>query len=174
MAPDRNKDIEKDWITQSGLRAIVLICFFGDRAHHRCGYVGVPTGHLLHGVSYLAQIPQITQEIANAATIGKKSPLIAMTASVGSDGEAGETVRRSIDIVIDVHGGVTYSGGGEKYPVEAPLWWFGFDCAHSGDGDIEPLTEFPNHAGEVVRDLDYVTGECESMARQIVDMFGAA
>jgi hypothetical protein len=48
------------------------------------------------------------------------------------------------DIDIDVHGGLTYAGGGEnsKYPVESDLWWFGFDCAHWMDGkDFDLIAE---------------------------------
>ena len=36
---------------------------------------------------------------------------------------------------IPVHGGLTYSGAGDEYPVpsEKPTWWYGFDCGHAGD-----------------------------------------
>ncbi len=40
--------IEKDWITESGLRAVVLATSMG----HRCGYVGVPEAHPHHGRDY--------------------------------------------------------------------------------------------------------------------------
>jgi hypothetical protein len=42
--------VEKDWVTASGLRAMVLM---HDALGHRCGYVGIPDSHPLHGVSYL-------------------------------------------------------------------------------------------------------------------------
>jgi hypothetical protein len=40
--------VEKDWITESGLRAVVTM------GHHgcRCGYVGVPKDHPLYGKDY--------------------------------------------------------------------------------------------------------------------------
>lgn len=40
--------IEQDWVTKSGLRAVVIMQPMG----FRCGYVGVPPGHYLHGVGY--------------------------------------------------------------------------------------------------------------------------
>jgi len=41
-------EIERDWTTSAGLRAIVVIGGLG----FRCGYVGIPPGHPLHGVDY--------------------------------------------------------------------------------------------------------------------------
>jgi len=83
---------------------------------------------------------------------------------------------REIDFLIEVHGGLTYSGGGNesKYPVKSDLWWFGYDCAHSGDGKdllnckpevLKLEIKFPT--GGVVRTLDYCITECERMAEQI-------
>ena len=40
--------IEKDWITTAGFRAVVIMQDIG----FRCGYVGIPRGHALHGVGY--------------------------------------------------------------------------------------------------------------------------
>lgn len=40
--------IEKDWITEAGLRAVVLAMEMG----HRCGYVGVPLAHPHYGRDY--------------------------------------------------------------------------------------------------------------------------
>lgn len=160
--------VEKDWITKAGLRAVCYVCSRGGRKKHRCGYVEVPQGHPLYGVAYVDQIPQITQEEVASQTIGKKSPIIALTAGVNSDGDG--LVRRSPDILFDVHGGLTYSGGKDGYPVEGSTgWWFGFDCAHHDDGEIEPDPRF-DHGGEV-RSEQYVVNECESLAAQIVAKF---
>lgn len=41
-------NIEADWVTSSGLRAVVVI----HPAGHRCGYVAVPTGHKHHSDDY--------------------------------------------------------------------------------------------------------------------------
>lgn len=44
--------VEKDWVTASGLRAVVLKLEIG----HRCGYVGVPKTHPFSGKSYHARL----------------------------------------------------------------------------------------------------------------------
>mgnify|MGYP000849681354 FL=1 len=41
--------VEKDWTTRAGLRAVVI---YKDSMGFRCGYVGVPKEHPLHGKSY--------------------------------------------------------------------------------------------------------------------------
>lgn len=40
--------IEQDWITKSGLRAIVVMTYLG----HRCGYIALPKNHPRIGDSY--------------------------------------------------------------------------------------------------------------------------
>lgn len=80
-----------------------------------------------------------------------------------------------------VHGGLTYSKACAGSICHVPalgepddVWWFGFDCAHSGDwrwadaapylkGCREPL---PGHNNRY-RDLAYVTAEVESLAEQL-------
>lgn len=157
--------VEKDWITAVGLRAVVIVCKSGERKTHRCGYVGVPETSKLFQVGYSQQIPEISQEAVSTQVLGKKSSLLILTATVNADDEG--NIRRSPDILFDVHGGITYSGGKDDYPVQSNLWWFGFDCHHYGDQDIEPDPGWRSfYAGEV-RELAYVEAECESLARQI-------
>jgi hypothetical protein len=149
--------IERAWVTESGLRAMCAIV----RGSHRCGYVGVPQDHPFHGLGYQDQTDRITQEQAQHSEIGKKGFMIAFTASVGSDGD--DLVRRSLNVVIDVHGGITFSNKFRLPDVDPDLWWFGFDCAHSGDGNI-------GSTSDPVRSEEYVVAECESMAKQIQEL----
>ena len=84
------------------------------------------------------------------------------------------------------HGGLTYSSDFENsdYPVKSNLWWFGFDCAHYGDGkDLDLAIElFPNYREqltktkeveamfptyEIVRNKKYVEKNCKSLADQL-------
>jgi len=45
--------VEKDWITEAGLRAVVLAVQFEPGVfHHRCGYVAVTPDHPFYGKSY--------------------------------------------------------------------------------------------------------------------------
>lgn len=48
-------EIEKVWTTKAGFRAV---CLFADamRNGHRCGYVGIPKGHQLHGIHYNSEV----------------------------------------------------------------------------------------------------------------------
>lgn len=95
--------------------------------------------------------------------------------------------RIQIDAYFQCHGGITYSGGGEgsEYPIESNLWWFGFDCAHAGDGKDSHYAyeKFPKYRDsikcmmeceamfpiydEVVRSEEYVVNECKRLAEQL-------
>jgi hypothetical protein len=162
--------VEKDWITQVGYRAVVIISLNQDGTkRNRCGYVGILPEHPAYQKGYSEQLDAISQEQVDNTTLGKKSSILMLTATCSSDNEF-NSVRRSLDILIDCHGGLTYSGGNGKYPVEAEAtWWFGFDCAHYDDASIEP-TEFDLKypTGGTVRTLEYVEAECESIAQQLL------
>ena len=147
----------------------------GERLH-RCGYVGVDKSHPLFGVMYDQQTDKITREMVDRMTIGKRGAMIAITANVRADDD--QSLRRSPDILLDVHGGITFSSGNKSfnqyYPVKSDLWWFGFDCGHCDDGIIEPSKidiEWNLYKGEV-RSLEYVEAECESLASQLAMMVG--
>lgn len=150
--------VEKDWTTEFGLRAVVIRF---TSMGHRCGYVGVLRDSPLWGKGYSEQLQQITQEEANGTKLGKKSPVLLLTAAIGSDDE-NSLVRRSLDILVDVHGGITYasSSATSDYPVESSeLWWFGYDCGHYGDNK-----EIGGQS------LEYCIAECESMAKQLAEL----
>ena len=145
--------VEKHWTTKSGLEAVIIMTSIG----HRCGYVGVGKESPLNGIRYSDQIDLISQEQADSQSIGLKSPVLLFTATCGSDDT--NKIRRSLDIVIDVHGGLTYSGNGDgEYPIASNLWWFGFDTAHYGDN--------PELGGQP---LEYCIDQCESMAVQLIN-----
>ena len=80
---------------------------------------------------------------------------------------------------IDVHGGLTYSGGSADYPIASDgLWWFGFDCGHAWDGFDYELAAglFPENrqfyqmqymSEDPVCSPEYVAAECRSLAEQL-------
>jgi hypothetical protein len=129
--------VEKDWTTEAGFRATIII----HPAGHRCGYVGVPQQNPSYGKGY-----------------------------------------DSIDA--DVHGGLTFAGGDKTYPVENEgLWWLGYDCAHLGDardpelmsGEYKKiydkgLLREMSFQGDTVKTLEYCINECESLAKQLVEV----
>lgn len=141
---------EKVWVTEADLLAVVM--YVGGR--HRCGYVGVSKDHPLYGLSYSTPTALIKQEQVDSCAVGKKSPLLVLTATVNGD-SGGTEIRRSLDVLVDVHGGITYSDSDAQYPIPSELWWFGFDCAHYDDKE------------EGGRSLEYCIAECESMAAQL-------
>lgn len=150
----RKIEVEKDWTTASGLRAVVLMTDLG----HRCGYVGVPAGHSLHGVGY-SQNTEALPRPSDDTEIGKRGVMSLLYA---------KDRMQSPEIVFDVHGSLTYAGGSEDYPVPSDgLWWFGYDCGHAGDAPA-PGSRMTAYAGDVHRTLDYCERECESLAQQIV------
>jgi hypothetical protein len=141
--------VEKDWVTKAGFRAVAVRANSG----HLCGYVGLPSGHLLYGKDYTEDQPclEALYQKAMNSPVGKRGSIAVMCATTG---------RKAVDIVFDVHGSVTYGSDGKgQYPitVERKLWWFGFDCNHYDDNPLKC-------------NLEYVTAECESLAAQLKEV----
>lgn len=152
-------DIEKDWTTQAGLRAVVIMTDMG----HRCGYVGLPKEHPLCGVSYSETSTHLR---LNRERSTEKMSSIQILCASGKDLDT----LNSPEYVFEVHGGLTYSGSGKgTYPVESNLWWFGYDCGHAGDAPApgSRMAEFRFGMDEVHRTLEYCIDECESLALQL-------
>ena len=84
-----------------------------------------------------------------------KSPLVGMDYS-------------KIDLKIEVHGGLTFSGRpwDEKGKEQLDGWWFGFDCAHAGDITFPTLTPELS-VREQYRDIDYVRNEVRRLHQQL-------
>lgn len=75
---------------------------------------------------------------------------------------------------VNVHGGLTYGNrcSGQVCHVPKPgesddVFWFGFDCAHSGD--ISPAYDrnLGRYEFEAYRDAEYVRRETERLAEQL-------
>lgn len=153
--------IEQAWTTNCGLPA-VIIRSTASESKHRCGYVGVTESNKTFGVDYHQPVQFITQDQADNTEIGLKSPIIVLCATAGGDTD--ESIRRSLDIIINVHGGLTYSSRREGmdsidrvYPVATtvPTWWFGYDCNHYQDDE------------DGGQSLTYCIKQCESLAAQL-------
>ena len=77
------------------------------------------------------------------------------------------------DIDAGAHGGLTYNSdvGGESYPTQHEwAWWFGFDCNHLGDSQIENPYDWPtfDERGSIVRSKTFVELECEKLAVELM------
>ncbi len=73
---------------------------------------------------------------------------------------------------VRVHGGLTYSAPCNDHICHVPapgepdhVWWFGFDCVHSGD--ISPARSRHSWSGDVYRTLKFVQAECTRLATQL-------
>ena len=147
-------EVEKDWTTKAGLRAVYIMTDMG----HRCGYVAIEKGNPFYGLKYSDSVPDIVKDIDSIKRqeIGDRGVMPVFFAN--KEGPP------RLDVIFDVHGGLTYAGEGSgKYPAMGKgLWWFGFDCAHAGDGN-RYLKDGP------VRSAEYVERQCEHLAEQIME-----
>jgi hypothetical protein len=94
----------------------------------------------------------------------------------------GESVTPAI--LLKVHGGITFSDNDLNYPIPSDLYWYGFDCAHSGDArNIEAIQDITLRGvfmrldqslsllgGAEKRTLEYCIEQCEKLADQLVSV----
>lgn len=163
--------LESDFISKEGYRCVVL----GVSHGHRCGYVAIPRGHALYGIDYMSELPEhiaiLAQELLRDTKIGHRGVIPVFLAAMGGSASR-------LNVVIDVHGSLTFSEPAGDYPVptDADVWWFGFDCGHSGDGkDFSLMSddakrvyqEWPSYCSGPVRTADYVESHCRLLSRQL-------
>jgi hypothetical protein len=138
---------------------------------HRCGYVGIPKDHPLHGLSYHSK-----SKVLRSSDI-QDMPMNTVGLGQMLNGMMGKYDEEVItpEMYFSVHGGITYSGGND-YPVKSDgLWWFGYDCAHYGDGvDLSAIENetakeiemsYPSYG--IVRTKEYCEEECKKLAEQL-------
>lgn len=132
-----------------------LACFTRDS--HWCGYVALPESHPFYNRAYNEKgCPPDLHAALMRSPLGKRSAFSLFSVSE-------DPAETAIGELIDVHGGVTFSGDWKNKNI--PGFWWGFDCAHAGDKTpYSPDGEF--------RDLDYVKAECASMAYQLAQIAG--
>lgn len=161
--------IEKVWVTEAGFKAVVIL----TRGKFRCGYVGVESTHPLFEIHYDTNTNYLI-EVSEDEPVGDRGILSTI---------CGAERMQSPAMVFDVHGSLTFSNkwsagegeAGNLNSLDDGLWYFGFDCAHSGDGELPDLdvngdiihTQWMNT--DPVRSLEYVVQHCESLAKQIKD-----
>lgn len=113
------------------------------------------------------------------AAVESKHPLYGKEYSICIQGCKDYCYEHSPESILDVHGGLTYSGfcqeGGKICHVAQPgeedkAWWFGFDCAHSGDCSPKYIgTERGQFLSDgVYRNIYYVERQVEKLADQLI------
>lgn len=116
------------------------------------GYVAIPKGHPLHGKNY-SDDSGLTVEQADSRQRENELPPIATFCFSG-------TGVVTLELAIDVHGGITYAR--DHAPMDEPGddWWFGFDCLHSYSPKSDP-------------DMAFARSQCELLAKQLAEWPGA-
>lgn len=127
-----------------------------------CGYVGIPASHPWYGKSYNDVIKP------TADMLGPRDPLDHGPIDVLCMGLLGKSPEEELNIclALRVHGGITYTRDHEPYGKPDGLWWFGFDCAHSGDLIPEFFGRL-SYGNDIYRTQSYVVAECQSLAAQL-------
>jgi len=144
-----------------------------------CGYVGVPPGHPLFGLSYGDKLPLQPGDLERLS-IEKSGAIPLFLAMLSGEHERGTI---EVGMALQVHGGVTWAR--EHCPMEGVpggRWWFGFDCGHAGDlapgihallrrieideGRTKSPLSDPG-TDDVYRTLAFVRAECIALARQL-------
>lgn len=132
------------------------------RLGHLCGYIAVPPAHPWFGKSY----DDIDVDVHGGLTFEHAS-VFAHPAEMArleekanaADAMFGDHYRRLATAEKEK------AGEEDDYPhaLGTEAWWYGFDCAHSGD-----LSPGMGHSfgHEVYRDRDYVFVEIERLASQ--------
>lgn len=149
-----------------------------------CGYVGVGPDHPGYGLNYDGDNrPKSKMEIDDDGQIVITKPPLT------------EPLRECLQIrEVEVHGDLTYAAGCDgglecRSICHVPAagepdhaWWFGFDCGHCDDrapgmlADMKswrPAEEYEKYeslCGGDYRDIQYVTSECQKLAKQLKAM----
>jgi len=133
------------WLGEENWFPLVIIKH--PQMGHLCGYVGVPAEHPWYKMKY------------NQCLEGCEGEPNSLDPTITTWHCSHDTP----ECLIDVHGGLTYSGMGDDEYLPAGYWWFGFDCAHAWD----LIPGLPNLSGGSYKDKDYVERECRSLAQQL-------
>ena len=188
---------KKQWVdAKTGYPCLVVR---NEGIGNLCGYVGVPKGHPAYGLHYdgitqadadintkrwnlhsrlysAAGCPPISLQDPHRINPAWSKIEDEVEKKFGPRrdtpaGTAGVAVRG-----ISVHGGLTYadkcSGSICHDPDDGEpddVWWFGFDCAHSGD--VCPwMDRHYQSEHEKYKDVRYVESEVASLAKQLKAM----
>lgn len=125
------------------------------------GYVQLPESHPWHGKSYGDSV--VYRDGALEREGHEVNPIALLAGAIKIDTEAKTA---PIDLLVDVHGGLTFSGELRN----RHGFWFGFDCAHAGDMCPKHGDRF---CGDEYRDLDYVKRQVIRLADQLGVTAGA-
>jgi len=135
---------------------------------HLCGYVGLPKWHPYYGKDYNECLLGCGGEVSDFPPM-KKRDIYNWNCTYEKD-------HPSLEKLIRVHGGLTFSQQGDGERWDKDLWWLGFDCAHAWDlipgmyekyGGVLPEKFMHLERDEVYRNIEYLTEEVKHLAEQL-------
>jgi hypothetical protein len=150
-----------------------------------CGYVGVAPGHPLHGKEYdsadvdvhggltfahgCAEISREKWEKWRERQYARRDE-----AKKYPIGDAARDLKEWAKELEDYDAWVVRATSRYICHVAAsgepdPVWWLGFDCAHSGDLSPSYAKRY-SYGEDIYRPISYVERECTSLARQIASV----
>jgi hypothetical protein len=150
-----------------------------------CGYVGVPSGHPLHGKDYddarvdvhggltfAHGCAEITREVWEKWRERLLSPKHQEEAKRYPHGDAANRLKEWAEGLNSYEAWSDRAHARHVCHLPSPgepdnVWWLGFDCAHLGD--VCPSMDrhsFSEH-GASYKSIAYVTAECRSLAAQL-------
>lgn len=151
----------EEWVDpDTGYDCRVVRHYYG----HLCGYVRIPGDHPLFRTDDAEPVPgrlrdRIDQMMKEP--IGGRPPAQVLMSVIEGHIRSG--------LLVDVHGGITYSGPGVLADDEIVSgWWWGFDCNHMDDESPSP--EVPKLPEAEYRTFEYAKSECKSLARQLFEL----
>jgi hypothetical protein len=162
--------IEKQWLEFNFPCLITINTELG----FRCGYVGIPTNHPLHGTEYGSTKYFSKKEILRSNWSDKIKILMIANKDYGID----------ISRTLSAHRGITFSGvfNNKELTLQNPdyyyqHWFFGYDCGHYADKKDFKLIENKtmleilkkSHKGETgtIKTQKFCINECKSLATQL-------
>ena len=116
-----------------------------------CGYVAVPDTHALYQKDYSYRLLLSPADDTKIDEVGVLNAFC--SAFKEADGKT------ELTLLIPCHGGLTFAGTGTWLEPTGTVWWFGFDCSHSGDR--APDDRLGSYG--IYRDESYVRGVIEKM-----------
>jgi hypothetical protein len=146
-----------------------------------CGYVGVSEGHPLFGIDYSScslkeakpkGITEGDEKFGEWSRERSRKQLICSEKGYCS---------HTPESILEVHGGITFTSfcheskdhhGICHIPAKGEpdkVWWFGFDCAHSGD-ESPAYDRISSDDYASYKDIDYVKSEIAGLAKQLKSM----
>jgi hypothetical protein len=158
------------WDLPNGLHALIRRNFQGAW----CGYVGVPPTHPWFGRSYTVKVQPDKALLERRVDINEVCVLSLFAAAFrGDEPEDG----LPLNLAIRVHGGLTWGDYISLDEAKKDWWYFGFDCAHSGDYQpgmeqffSERHRELLKHLNrqEIYRTEEYVRGEVAHLSEELL------